>query len=221
MNLPIVFKAPDEVLEGLRPQIATVKTQLSADFQDAVMRKKAAAALKIATDAAYEAAGTGLVAVMRHLDTLEAARLKLTGPINALLNEINGAYRPNKQAWTEVRQLVESAGLKYQRDKRESAAAAAAAAQRLAMTAPVVGTGPQAVAYQALAAHAAAPPAAAAGVIETGHWAWECADPREVPFEFHMLDEKKINGVVKAMKGTTMIRGIRVFWVDHMQVRRG
>ena len=41
-------------------------------------------------------------------------------------------------------------------------------------------------------------------------WAWEIEDKSLIPMEYWVLDEKKISAVVKAMKATTNIPGIKI-----------
>lgn len=50
-----------------------------------------------------------------------------------------------------------------------------------------------------------------AGVSFAQVWGWELEDISKVPMDYLMVDEKKLNGVVKAMKGDTKIPGIKVF----------
>lgn len=55
------------------------------------------------------------------------------------------------------------------------------------------------------------------GVTFAKVWKWELEDISKVPAEFLILDEKKINGLVRAMKGDSKISGIRVY--EDNQVR--
>ena len=61
----------------------------------------------------------------------------------------------------------------------------------------------------------AAPPAEPVGKNDAGVsfaavWKWDLEDLSKVPLDYLMLDEKKINGIVRAMKGDTNIPGIKV-----------
>ncbi len=224
MNLPALRSPADVVLALQQPfteLLASTRQQLVADAAQARERKKIAAALKVATDADYENAAAGLVAVMKHLDGLEEQRTALTKPLNAILRSINAVFGPSKKEWTEVSELARAATMAYTAARRASADAAAVAAQRLAMSAqPIVGIGPQAASYQALSAHAAAPLPSAPGLSETEHWAWELVDPRLVPRELLQVDEKKVNQLVHTFKGGANIPGIRVYRADFTTVRR-
>ena len=50
-----------------------------------------------------------------------------------------------------------------------------------------------------------------AGVVFAEVWKWELEDMSKVPSEYLILDEKKINGVVRAMKKDAAIPGIKVY----------
>ena len=50
-----------------------------------------------------------------------------------------------------------------------------------------------------------------AGVVFAEVWKWELEDISAVPAEFLILDEKKINGLVRAMKSDAKIPGIKVY----------
>ncbi len=55
------------------------------------------------------------------------------------------------------------------------------------------------------------PPKKIDGITHAEVWTWELEDISKVPMEYLQLDEKKLNGVVRAMKGDASIPGIRVF----------
>ena len=42
-------------------------------------------------------------------------------------------------------------------------------------------------------------------------WTYEITDATLLPLEYLMPDEKRIGGVVRAMRGATAIPGVRVF----------
>ena len=56
-----------------------------------------------------------------------------------------------------------------------------------------------------------------AGVVLATVWKWKISDESAIPREYFLLDESKINGVVRAMKGDTKIPGIEVY--EDTQVR--
>jgi hypothetical protein len=49
------------------------------------------------------------------------------------------------------------------------------------------------------------------GVVFIENWVFKVEDITKVPIEYLMLDEKKVRGIVKAMKGDTNIPGIHVY----------
>jgi gas vesicle protein len=56
-----------------------------------------------------------------------------------------------------------------------------------------------------------------AGVVISKVWKWKVTDESQIPREYLILDEKKINGIVKGMKGDTNIPGIEAY--EDSQVR--
>lgn len=50
-----------------------------------------------------------------------------------------------------------------------------------------------------------------AGISYRDIWRFEILDPNVVPREYLTVDEKKIGGVVRALKGETRITGVRVY----------
>ena len=49
------------------------------------------------------------------------------------------------------------------------------------------------------------------GISFAEHWIWECTDFSKVPDAYKKLDEVKINGYVRSMKGDSNIPGIRPY----------
>lgn len=60
----------------------------------------------------------------------------------------------------------------------------------------------------------------AAGVSTRQNWKYEITDASLIPREYLVVDDKKIGGVVRAMKGDTDIPGIRVYPEDTVAARR-
>ena len=57
------------------------------------------------------------------------------------------------------------------------------------------------------------------GVATRERWEWETVDPTLIPREYLRIDEAKIGGVVRAMKGATKIPGIKVFPVSQVSAK--
>jgi len=55
------------------------------------------------------------------------------------------------------------------------------------------------------------PPPKAAGLAFVDTWKFEVTDPALVPQEYLTVDEKKIGGVVRSLKGQAVIPGVRVY----------
>jgi hypothetical protein len=81
-----------------------------------------------------------------------------------------------------------------------------------------------AVVEQAIAAPAPVIPIAQAapkvdGISHRETWKYEVVDANQIPREFLSIDEKKIGAVVRALKGSTRIPGIRVYAEQSTVVR--
>lgn len=233
MNLPVIYRSPDEVLEEAKPTfdafIDRARAEYASDALQARAAKKIAAGLAILNDQAQAAAGAQLQSVMRHIDSIEERRTRITKPLNDLLRRINAAFAPAKKEWGEVAEIASSAVLGYTQAREAAAQQAAMAAQHLATTTQILGSAPAAHAYQALAAHAAAPTPKVEGISSTEHWTWQLAGNNDeeraaafaaVPREFLCLDEKKLTQYAQMMKGVGNIPGIRIFRADFATVRR-
>ena len=57
------------------------------------------------------------------------------------------------------------------------------------------------------------------GVSTVENWDFELVNPALVPRQYWKVDEAAIRGVVKALKGTTRIPGVRVYRADVVRVR--
>lgn len=57
------------------------------------------------------------------------------------------------------------------------------------------------------------------GVSYRSDWRFEITDPHAIPREYLAIDEKKIGGVVRALKGAAKIPGVRVYEVKTPVVR--
>ena len=49
------------------------------------------------------------------------------------------------------------------------------------------------------------------GISMQSNWKWRVVDPKLIPREYLIIDEKAVNAMVKAKKGTTQIPGIEVY----------
>ncbi|MBT9167557.1 MAG: hypothetical protein DDT22_00942 [candidate division WS2 bacterium] len=56
-----------------------------------------------------------------------------------------------------------------------------------------------------------------AGQTMTTNWRWRIKDERLIPREYLKVDDTKINGVVRALKGNTRIAGIEVYPENSMR----
>lgn len=214
------LQPPTSALQAFEAYLAAAKTRMEAQLKEALAKKPVAEATKIDTDAQLQATGAALQQTLAHADTLDAERELITKPLNALLRRVNAVYQPAIKAWRDVAESGKAKTLSYMQRREAAAAQAAAAAQQMAIQQVVVGPTPQAQAYQALAAHAAAPMPHVEGIATVEDWGWETVDIRQVPPELLLVDVQKVNALVAAYKGAAVIPGIRVFRKDHLRVSR-
>jgi len=59
----------------------------------------------------------------------------------------------------------------------------------------------------------------AEGTHLTKRWTWEVQDISKIPEEYFVLDELKINALVRSLKGSVKIPGIRVFQTSGISTR--
>jgi hypothetical protein len=138
-------------------------------------------------------------------------------PLNYRDEELRAAIRVFKVAEDDRRAAAERALAEQARSERERVAAIEAAAHEAA--------GEPELGALVLAEAIAAPPPVVvlpdatktiAGLKFTRRWLWRFAPHGEalVPREFLMVDEKKIGGYVRSMKGSGQIAGIEIYFVD-------
>lgn len=116
------------------------------------------------------------------------------------------AKRREAEAAAADGRAAEAAKLRQQAEAREAAAASKAEAlreQASTVIAPMVTAG--------------IPKTSGQSIRES--WSFEIVDAALIPREFLMVDEKKIGGVVRAMKGSTNIPGIKVLRGETMASR--
>lgn len=154
------------------------------------------------------------------------------------------ALKPALLAWQDSerkrvaaeRRAAEEAAAKVAEEARQAAAALAAAAAQAAKAAEedcnmealeaaenlVVQAQIAEVEADSIAFMGAVPveaPQKLAGISTRKDWDFEIINPALIPIEYMIVDEKKIRGVVKALKEQAKIPGVRVFSKDTMAVR--
>lgn len=197
-----------------------------------------AKAAGVASDEQAVSAGNELSYIKALQKKLEDKRTSITKPLNDALRAVNDLFRPAKTWLEEAETLRKRAILGYReeqerkvreeqrrledeaRKERERLAAAAAEADRKASElktekAREAATA-KADALRAQAQATVAPTVAAPSHVKMGGqavretWTYEIVDATLLPREYLMPDERKLAGVVKVMKASTNVPGIRV-----------
>lgn len=117
-------------------------------------------------------------------------------------NARRAAEQKRLQAEEEERRLAEATKAEQRGD--------AEAAERI-IAEPVVIAMPPPRAVFTPPPMTAAPPPKVEGISARMEWDFEITNPEIVPREYHVIDEKKIRGVVRSLKESTRIPGVRVF----------
>lgn len=188
-----------------------------------------AEAFQVVTPQQYADAGEVLKRIKGHQKKLEDTEMSMTRPINAGLKMIRDFFRSPRESAARAEGIVKRSMLAYSQEQerlrreeqlkaeeraRKEQEKLAAQAERAAAS----GQHAKAEALQDRAASVVAPVVQreapkVQGLSVREVWRFEVVDPSAVPREFLMVDEKKIGGVVRAMKGDTKIAGVRV-WPD-------
>jgi len=188
-----------------------------------------AADYAITTADAYQAAGEDLRRVKGAQKRIEEVRQSFTRPLDEAKRAIMDFFRGPADRLADVERRIKGAMVRFSdeqerlrraeqarleeqarkdREKLEAQAAKAAAA----------GKTERAEEIETRAAQVVAPVVQrevpkVAGVAMREVWKFEVTDAAAVPRAYLVVDEKKIGGVVRAMKGDTTIPGVRV-WAE-------
>lgn len=184
-------------------------------------------AIKIRSQADYTQAGEYLKRCKGALKQIEDARVRITGPINESLREVNAQARESSQPWKLTESLIKNEMIVWQteqerlqrEEQRKRDEAARKERERLeaqAKKAAESGKIERAAQIQERAAAVVAPIITRevpkiAGQSTREAWLFEIEDATKVPREYMMVDESKIRKVVNALKGEAVIAGVRVY----------
>jgi len=193
-----------------------------------------AAEFACASDGDMELRTQELRKLKRIADDLEADRVAQVTPHNNVVKQLNSDFKHLATKLTAVMDALKTGIGNYQRAQAEAKAkadrlareAAEAATRKLlkqANAALASGKEERAEALltraSAVTAELAPPPPKAAGVSTRTLWHYEVTNSSLVPREYLMVDETKLNAVVRAMKELTNIPGVRAFPKTSMSVR--
>lgn len=186
-----------------------------------------AANLTIKDALGYTQAADWLKSIKGALKKIEEARVRITGPMNEALRQVNGQAKDAAAPWLASEQKIKRAMLAYsdeqdrlreeeQRRQNEIAAKERKRLQDIADKAAAKGQEAKAEAFAERAATVVAPVAqraqpAVAGIAVPKVWTFEVTDESLIPREFLEIDFVKIRKVVGALKGSANIPGVRVF----------
>lgn len=204
------------------------KTPEATEATEIVQRTEVALKeFKVVTAADYETAASYLGKIKAGQKKIEELRTKITVPLNAALKAVNDLFRAPAAKLVAYEQQVKRAMLAYddeqERLRREAQAKLDEAARKeqeklnaRATRAEEKGQTEKAEQLQQRAATVVAPVVEravpkVAGVSSREVWNFEVTDPAQVPREYLMVDESKIRKVVQALKGDTVIAGVRVW----------
>jgi site-specific DNA-cytosine methylase len=186
-----------------------------------------AAALKISDQSTYTQAGEWLKSIKGFLKVIEAARVKVTGPLNEALKARNAEARDTAQPLLDAEAKIKRAMIAYsdeqdrlqreeQRREDELAERERARLQEIADRAAAKGQESKAEVFQERAAAVLAPVVVqvtpkVAGISTPVVWDFEITDEDLVPRAYCDVSMKRIRAQVQATKGLTQIEGVRVF----------
>lgn len=166
----------------------TTRREIEAEANDTTAAMALVEGLTITNAADLDFAGELVKLAKARWKELEEKRTSVTKPLNEVLRQVNGWFRPAQEPLVRAEAVLKgkiSAYTLEQRAASEAAMRAAAAAMQAGDT-------------EAAAEHvtAIAPAAKTAGVSVQERWAFEIVDPDAVPRTFCSPDEAKIRRVL-------------------------
>lgn len=175
-----------EVAAGFLRDLKTVRKRVDETFDPSIRK-------------AHEAHKAAVALKKQFTDPLDAGERIIKGKITGYLSAEERRRREEE--------------LKLQAEAQQRAEEARIAEAVALEQAGYQGAAEQAIATPVKAAPVLLPPAApkVAGLSKRENWTFRVVDPALIPREYLMIDETKVRGVVRAMKGETRIPGIEVY----------
>lgn len=183
--------------------------------------------ISITTASQYTDAGGWLKSIKGLLGKIEAARTRITQPMNQALRAVNEQAReqsaPLLSAETRIKRAMSAYTTEQDRLRREEQRKAdewarkqQQALEERAAKAAASGKAEKAQELQHRANTVVAPviqrePPKVSGIATREVWKFEITDTAQVPREYLMVDETRIRKVVQALKGDARIPGVRVY----------
>lgn len=194
----------------------------------------------VSTDVEYTAGAEDLRAVKAQIKAITDKRLEITRPMDAAKKSVMAFFAEPLDRLTKAESTIKRGLLAYKQEQDRKAAEERRKAaerqqreeerlRRQAEEAREKGKEARAEILEERAAVRSMAPAetktAAApkveGVSTRKVWRFDITDPAAVPEQYKIIDERKIGGVVRALKADANIPGVRVYSEDTMAARRG
>lgn len=185
---------------------------------------------QVTTPAEFEGGAEHLRVIKSMQKELEAQRTTITKPMNDAKNAVIAFFRPFETRLGNAEQAVKRAlsgwksaqdriAREKQRDEDERARKERERLADAAREADTKGRHARAATLEERASEHVAPivqseAPKAEGVAFRKVWKFRITDPQKIPREYLTVDEKKIGGVVRALKGDTRIAGVEVYSED-------
>lgn len=134
----------------------------------------------------------------------EAVRKEITAPILEAKRRIDALFKPAAAAQSAILDYLKGILKDYRQREHERQAAALAAASTPEETRAAVQV----------------TPAAPVGISERATWRGEVVDESQLPRDFWIIDQAKLDRTIKAARGQITIPGVRVI-TDMILVRQG
>lgn len=186
-----------------------------------------AASYAVTTAEQFQAGASDLARVKGMQKKLEETRTGITGPMNDALAKVNAFFKAPAAKLKAIEDLIKGKLSAYHaeqeriRAKEQAEADERARKERdrveaQARKAAESGKVEKAAQLEQRAATVVAPiiqreAPKVAGLQMREAWKFQVTDPSLVPREYLVVDEKKIRGVVMALKGEAKIPGVRVY----------
>lgn len=195
-----------------------------------------ALAFKISTNVSYQLAGEELQRIKGAYKRLEDMRLTITKPMDdakkAVMEFFNGPKEKLTEAETQIKAAMKAYAVELARKEEEERKIAEQAAaderDRIALAAAKAaeeGRRDEAEAIAATVSTVVAVPVVSrqtpkvSGITTTKVWKFEITDASLVPREYCIVDEKKVRGVVTALKEAAVIPGVRIYQEEQISSR--
>lgn len=218
MNLvDIKIEQPDDVSTQANATLANAQSFTVANAED------------------YQAAAEELSAIKGKWNEIEKSRKALKKPIDDAARAVQSFFKPPLDYLTRAESVLKRAMIAWKNEQdriaREEKQKAEAKArkerdrlEKQAREAEEKGRAERAEVLRdrAVSTVAAAPVTEApkvSGISTRTVWKFRVVDAAKVPDKYKLVDEKKIGGVVRALKGDTDIEGIEVWEESSMAAR--